>query len=47
MLGLEMSYLLHLTPAASLQPALQVIGNPADSATDHSIVGQLQLNLNW
>ena len=45
--GLETTYVLQLTPMASLQPDLQVIWNPADSTADHNIIFQLQLNLTW
>ena len=46
--GLETTYVLQLTPLASIQPDLQVIWNPADNGdADHNIIFQLQLNLTW
>ena len=46
--GFETTYVLQLTPLASIQPDLQVIWNPADNANaDHNIIFQLQLNLTW
>jgi porin len=45
--GLETTYVLQLTPLASLQPDLQVVWNPVDNTADHNIIFQLQLNLSW
>jgi porin len=46
--GLEATYVLQLTPLASIQPDLQVIWNPADNPdTTHNLVFQLQVNLTW
>jgi hypothetical protein len=46
--GVEMTYVLQLTPFASLQPDLQVIWNPVNNpVADHNFIFQLQLNLNW
>jgi porin len=46
--GLEATYVLQLTPLASLQPDFQVLWNPANNpSADHSFVFQLQLNLTW
>ena len=46
--GFETTYVLQLTPLASIQPDLQVIWNPADnSKADQNIIFQLQLNLTW
>jgi hypothetical protein len=45
--GFEVTYVLQLTPLASVQPDLQMIWNPANSFNaDHNIF-QLQLNLAW
>ena len=44
--GFEATYVLQLTPLATLQPDLQVIWNPANNPNaDHNIIFQLQLNL--
>jgi porin len=45
--GLETTYVLQLTPLASIQPDLQIIWNSADNNADHNIIFQLQLNLSW
>jgi len=46
--GFESTYVLQLTPMASIQPDLQVIWNPADNASaEHNLIFQLQLNLTW
>jgi len=46
--GFETTYVLQLTPMASIQPDLQVIWDPANnSRVDHCIIFQLQLNLTW
>ncbi|HUL51007.1 MAG TPA: carbohydrate porin, partial [Candidatus Nitrosotalea sp.] len=46
--GVETTYVLQLTPLASVQPDFQVIWNPADNpAADHNLIFQLQLNLTW
>jgi carbohydrate-selective porin OprB len=46
--GFETTYVLQLTPMATIQPDLQVIWNPADNANaNHNIIFQLQLNLTW
>jgi porin len=46
--GFETTYVLQLTPLASIQPDLQVIWSPANNANaDHNIIFQLQLNLTW
>ena len=46
--GFETTYVLQLTPLASIQPDLQVIWDPANNANaDHNIIFQLQLNLTW
>jgi porin len=46
--GFETTYVLQLTPLASIQPDLQIIWNPADNPNaDHNIIFQLQLNLTW
>ena len=46
--GFETTYVLQLTPLATLQPDLQVIWNPANNPNaDHNIIFQLQLNLLW
>ena len=46
--GFETTYVLQLTPLASIQPDLQVIWNPADNPNaDHNVIFQLQLNLTW
>jgi carbohydrate-selective porin OprB len=46
--GFEATYVLQLTPLATLQPDLQVIWNPANNAnTDCNVIFQLQLNLMW
>ena len=46
--GFETTYVLQLTPLASLQPDLQVIWNPANNPdADHNVIFQLQLNLVW
>jgi porin len=46
--GLETTYVLQLTPLATIQPDLQVVWNPADNANaSHNIIFQLQLNLTW
>lgn len=46
--GFETTYVLQLTPLASIQPDLQVIWNPADNGNaDHNIIFQLQLNFAW
>lgn len=46
--GFETTYVLQLTPLASIQPDLQVIWNPADNGNaHHNIIFQLQLNLAW
>ncbi len=46
--GFETTYVLQLTPMATLQPDLQVIWNPADNANaTHNLIFQLQLNLTW
>ena len=46
--GFETTYVLQLTPLATLQPDLQVIWNPANNPNaDHNIIFQLQLNLMW
>jgi porin len=45
--GLETTYVLQLTPLASVQPDLQIIWNSADNTADHNIIFQLQLNLSW
>jgi porin len=46
--GFEATYVLQLTPLASLQPDVQVIWNPANNPNaDHNLIFQLQLNLTW
>jgi porin len=46
--GFETTYVLQLTPMATLQPDLQVIWNPASNPdAQHNIIFQLQLNLTW
>ena len=45
--GFEMTYVLQLTPLASLQPDLQVVWDPANNPADHNFIFQLQLNLTW
>jgi carbohydrate-selective porin OprB len=46
--GFETTYVLQLTPLASIQPDLQVICNPANNPNaGSSVVFQLQLNLTW
>jgi porin len=46
--GFETTYVLQLTPLASIQPDLQVIWNPANNPNaDRSVIFQLQLNLVW
>jgi porin len=46
--GFETTYVLQLTPLASIQPDLQVVWNPAGNpGADHNIIFQLQLNLTW
>lgn len=46
--GFDTTYVLQLTPLASLQPDFQVIWNPANNpAADHNLIVQLQLNLAW
>jgi len=46
--GLETTYVLQLTPAASLQPDFQVIWDPADNPNAaRNYVFQLQLNITW
>jgi len=46
--GFETTYVLQLTPLASLQPDFQVIWNPANNPNaDHNLIFQLQLNLVW
>ena len=46
--GFETTYVLQLTPLATLQPDLQVIWNPANNPNaEHNIIFQLQLNLLW
>ena len=46
--GFEATYVLQLTPLASIQPDVQVLWNPANNPeADHNIIFQLQLNLTW
>ena len=46
--GFETTYVLQLTPLASIQPDLQVIANPADNPNaGGAVIFQLQLNLTW
>ena len=46
--GFETTYVLQLTPTASVQPDFQCIWNPASNlAADHNLIFQLQLNLTW
>jgi len=46
--GFETTYVLQLTPMASIQPDLQVIANPADNPNAGcAVIFQLQLNLTW
>ena len=46
--GLETTYVLQLTPLASIQPDIQVIANPADNPNAGcALIFQLQLNLTW
>ncbi len=46
--GFETTYVLQLTPLASLQPDLQVLWNPANNpAADRNVIFQLQLNFVW
>ena len=46
--GFEVTYVLQLTPLASVQPDLQMIWNPANNfSADRNIIFQLQLNLTW
>jgi porin len=46
--GFETTYVLQLTPLASIQPDLQVIWNPAGNPNaDYNVIFQLQLNLTW
>jgi porin len=46
--GLETTYVLQLTPLASIQPDLQVIWNPANNPdAEYNVIFQLQLNLTW
>ena len=46
--GFETTYVLQLTPLASIQPDLQVIWNPADNPNaNYNVIFQLQLNLTW
>ena len=41
----ETTYVLQLTPMASLQPDLQIIWNPADSLADHNLKRMLEAGL--
>jgi carbohydrate-selective porin OprB len=46
--GFEVTYVLQLTPLASVQPDLQMIWNPANNfSADRNLIFQLQLNLAW
>lgn len=45
--GFEVTYVLQLTPLASLQPDLQMVWNPADNSAARNLIFQLQLNLAW
>ena len=46
--GFETTYVLQLTPLASIQPDLQIIWNAADNArASQNIIFQLQVNLTW
>ncbi len=46
--GLELMYVLQVTPTASLQPDLQILWDAVNNPTsDRCIVFQLQLNLTW
>ena len=46
--GFETTYVLQLTPLASLQPDFQVIWDPVNNPNaDHNFIFQLQLNLAW
>src|ERR1022692_816112 len=46
--GFEATYVLQLTPLASLQPDVQVIWNPENNPNaDHNLIFLLQLNLTW
>jgi hypothetical protein len=46
--GFETTYVLQLTPLASIQPDLQVIANPAENPNSGcAVIFQLQLNLTW
>jgi hypothetical protein len=46
--GFETTYVLQITPLASIQPDLQVIWNPANNPdADYNVIFQLQLNLTW
>jgi porin len=46
--GLEVTYVLQLSPLTSLQPDLQYIWDPVNNPNaDHNLVFQLQLNLTW
>ena len=46
--GVETTYVLQLTPLASIQPDLQFIANPAENPNAGcAVIFQLQLNLTW
>jgi hypothetical protein len=46
--GFEATYVLQLTPLASLQPDFQVLWNPANNpGAERNFIFQLQLNLTW
>jgi len=46
--GFETTYVLQLTPLASIQPDLQIIWNPAGNPNaNENVIFQLQLNLAW
>jgi carbohydrate-selective porin OprB len=46
--GFEATYVLQLTPLASIQPDFQIIWDPADNPnTARNLIFQLQLNLTW
>jgi porin len=45
--GFELTYVLQLTPLASIQPDLQMIWDPVNNQAARSLVFQLQLNLTW
>ncbi len=45
--ALELTYVLQVTPTATLQPDVQVVWDPVLSTEDTEVVFQLSLNLRW